>query len=172
MLMAGAALWVNAEPFAEMTAVGVAANATEFHTWTELDPAYEGGRSGCRRCHLKQYRSWEKTPHADAFEILPEESREDPACLKCHTTGYGETSGFTSIADTAALKGVGCEVCHGPGSIYKDKDIMESRDDSIAAGLRIPNEQTCLGCHNSESPEFPGSFDFEEMKAAGVHEIS
>ena len=49
MLMAGAALWVSAEPFAEMTALGAAANATEFHTWTELDPAYEGGRSGCRR---------------------------------------------------------------------------------------------------------------------------
>lgn len=167
MLIAGAAMWVNAEPVAELDAEVVA----DFHTWTEQDPAYEGGRSGCRRCHLKQYRSWEKTPHAGAFEKLPEESRDDAGCVKCHTTGYGDPTGFTNIEDTPTLAGVGCEVCHGPGSAYKDKKIMESRDDSVAAGLLIPDEQTCLACHNSESPEFPGSFDYEEMKAAGVHDI-
>lgn len=167
VLIAGAAIWVNAEPVAEPEAEVVA----DFHTWVEEDPAYEGGRSGCRRCHLKQYKSWESTPHAGAFEKLPEESRADAGCVKCHTTGFGKPTGFTSIADTPALAGVGCEVCHGPGSLYKDKEVMESRDDSVAAGLLIPDEQTCLACHNSESPEFPGTFDYEEMKAAGVHDI-
>jgi hypothetical protein len=104
--------------------------------------------------------------------VLPEESRTDPACVKCHVTGYEEEGGFTSIAATPQLAGVGCEVCHGPGSVYKDEDTMKDRDASIAAGLLIPNEQTCLGCHNSESPNFPGTFDFEAAKADGVHEIS
>ena len=136
------------------------------------EAVYEGGRAACRRCHLRQYRTWQRTPHADAYEVLPEESRTDPACVKCHVTGYEKEGGFTSIDATPQLAGVGCEVCHGPGSVYKDEDTMKDRDASIAAGLLIPNEQTCRGCHNSESPNFPGTFDFEAAKAEGVHEIS
>jgi hypothetical protein len=141
------------------------------HTWTAQDHTFEGGRTACRRCHIKQYRSWEATPHANALETLPEESRSDPACLKCHTTGYGAASGFTSVADTPNLAGVTCEACHGAGSDYKDRDTMQDLDAAVAAGLVIPTEATCTGCHNSESPTFPGSFNYEEMKAAGVHEI-
>jgi 3-hydroxymyristoyl/3-hydroxydecanoyl-(acyl carrier protein) dehydratase len=48
---------------------------------------------------------------------------------------------------------------------------MQDLDAAVAAGLVIPTEATCTGCHNSESPTFPGSFNYEEMKAAGVHEI-
>jgi hypothetical protein len=166
IMVAGAVIWVDAEPITTMEADPVA-----FHTWNAQDAAYEGGRTGCRRCHLREYRSWEKTPHADAFEKLPEESHGDANCVKCHTTGAGLPGGFTNMADTPNLAGVGCESCHGPGSLYKDKEIMESRDTAVAAGLNIPDESTCLGCHNSESPTFPGSFNFEEMKAAGVHDI-
>lgn len=167
MVIAGAALWVNAEPVDQPDGELVA-----FHTWAPQDPAYEGGRSGCRRCHLREYRSWEGTPHANSLETLPEESRGDANCVKCHVTGYGDPTGFTSVADTPELAMVGCEACHGPGSLYKDREIMESREASIAAGLTLPDESTCTRCHNSESPTFPGSFDFEAMKEAGVHEIS
>jgi len=141
------------------------------HSWTPQDHAFEGGRTACRRCHIKQYRSWEATPHAKALEALPEESQSDPACLKCHTTGYGEASGYTSVADTPNLANVTCEACHGAGSDYKDKATMDDRAAATAAGLLIPNEATCTGCHNSESPTFSGEFDFEAAKAAGVHEI-
>jgi len=48
---------------------------------------------------------------------------------------------------------------------------MKDRDASVAAGLLIPDEATCMGCHNAESPTFSGEFDFEAAKAAGVHEI-
>jgi hypothetical protein len=167
--IAGAALWVNADPATASYEVPTGEVVADFHTWTAQDPAYEGGRSACRRCHLQEYRGWERTPHADALETLPEDSATDANCLKCHTTGYGQPSGFTSVADTPNLAGVGCESCHGPGSLYKEKEVMESREASVAAGLNIPDEQTCVACHNSESPTFPGSFDFEEMKARGVH---
>jgi hypothetical protein len=166
MVIAGAILWADTAP-----AAGLEADAAAFHTWSEQDPAYEGGRTACRRCHLAEFRSWERTPHANALETLPEESRGAANCVKCHTTGFGQPTGFTSMADTPQLANVGCEACHGPGSLYKDQEVMESRETSVAAGLVIPNEATCTGCHNSESPTFPGSFNFEEMKAAGVHEI-
>ena len=141
------------------------------HSPSIQEAVYEGGRTACRRCHLAQFRSWQRTPHAGAFETLPEENRGDPNCVRCHVTGLGQPGGFTSIEETPNLANVTCEACHGPGSLYRDEDIMQDRDAAIAAGLRIPDEQTCLSCHNDESPTFPGSFDYEAMKAAGVHDI-
>ncbi len=134
-------------------------------------PEYVGSRDGCRKCHLREYRSWERTPHAKALEALPEEDHGKPECMRCHVTGWEGPAGFSSMDETPQLAGIGCEVCHGPGSIYMDKETMKDRDASVAAGLVLPDEQTCLGCHNSESPTFPGSFDFEAMKAEGVHQI-
>jgi len=168
LLIVGAAVLLGTDTAAAPTVDGNLGTVA-FHSLNEQDPGYVGGRSGCRTCHLREYRAWDRTPHANALEALPEESREDPACLKCHTTGYGTDSGFTSVADTPALAGVGCESCHGPGSVYRDEDIMKSQDAAVAAGLHIPTEATCLGCHNDESPTFPGTFNFEEMKEKGVH---
>ena len=163
LLVVSAGVWATADPAdphrGQPTITLVAA-----HDWVADDPAYEGSRTGCRRCHLKQYRSWEKTTHATAFETLPEENRSDPDCVTCHVTGFGEATGFTSIA------GVGCEVCHGPGSLYTDKETMASREASVAAGLIVPDEKTCLACHNDESPNFSG-FNYEEFLATGVHDI-
>lgn len=131
---------------------------------------YAGPKDGCRKCHLREYRSWEKTPHADAFEVLPEEERDNPECVRCHTTGYGQPTGFVNLDETPALAGVTCEVCHGPGSEYRDKELMKDREGSMAAGLILPDETTCRSCHNEDSPEFAG-FDFETAKEEGVHEI-
>jgi len=100
------------------------------------------------------------------------DSGNTPECVKCHVTGLGDASGFTSVEETPDLANVTCEVCHGPGSIYKDRETMEDRDASIAAGLTLPDEATCLGCHNDESPNYPGTFVYEEMLKNGVHEIS
>jgi len=133
-------------------AMAPAADEADFgaaHASWSQEPAYEGGRTACRRCHLRQYRTWQRTPHADAYENLPEENRSDPACVKCHVTGYGADSGFKSVEETPNLAGVTCEACHGPGSVYRDEETMKSRDASVAAGLVLPDEQTCLGCHNS-----------------------
>ena len=158
--------WPTAEATARSDDAVVAA-----HSWNPQDHQFEGGRTACRRCHIKQYRSWEATPHATALEKLPAESSSDPACLKCHTTGYGEASGFSSVEDKPDLAGVTCESCHGAGSGYKDRETMQDRDAAVAAGLLIPDEATCTGCHNAESPTFPGEFNYEEAKAIGVHEI-
>ena len=147
-----------------------AANVEAIHAWAQT-AEYAGSKDGCRKCHLREYRSWERTPHAKALEVLSDEEQKDPACLKCHTTGYGTPTGFNLEAANPQLANIGCEQCHGPGSVYMDKETMKDRDASIAAGLLLPNEATCLGCHNSESPTFSGEFDFEARKEDGVHDI-
>ncbi len=108
---------------------------------------------------------------------------ETPECVRCHTTGYGK--GGYEIKDTAFweqktergkptkevkrmtyLQGVGCEVCHGPGSKYKSKKkmkaIFEGKISMESLGMILPTEETCKGCHNKESPTFT-AFHFEEM---------
>lgn len=152
----------------------------------------------CKKCHFKQYRSWEKTSMATAFEQLkPGVAAEaktaagldpntdyttDETCLPCHTTGYGKPGGFVSIEETPGLAGVQCDSCHGASSGFLEIMTLENKNHAIkdmtAAGLEYPpTEATCVECHNDKSP-FNASvdpkyaFDFEaRMKdEAGVHE--
>jgi hypothetical protein len=81
------------------------------------------GSEGCKGCHKKAYKVWEKSGHAHAYQTLvsakrPSLRQHDPECIVCHTVGFGHTGGFRGAADTPSLKNVGCESCHGPGSIH------------------------------------------------------
>lgn len=124
------------------------------------------GDKKCKICHKKDgiYPSWAETKHAKAWESLSEEQQKNKECIGCHSTG--------TTADGELLTGVQCEVCHGPGSDYKKKSIMEDKELAIANGLLIPDENTCLKCHNDKVPEefrAKEKFDFAKMKAKGVH---
>jgi len=160
---------------------------------TPAKPTYVG-TSKCRVCHLPQYKSWQETKMSHAFELLkPGQSVDakkkakldpakdytlDPTCVACHTTGYGQPGGFRDIASTPDLAGVGCESCHGPGSEYLKSNRMSiqnkeyKRAEVVAAGLVIPDKQTCAACHNAKSPFVqPGAiFDFEKRKSQGTHQ--
>ena len=103
----------------------------------------------------------------------------DPECLACHTTGYGEKGGFADLASTPELAGVGCEMCHGAGGTYTQKELMSLKNkeykkaEIVAAGMfeSISADQ-CVTCHNAKSP-FVGEdfvFDFETRKAEGTHD--
>jgi RecJ-like exonuclease len=120
------------------------------------------GDTKCKMCHIKQYKSWAETKHAKAWDALKPEEQKKEECIQCHVTGYKETEEL--------LKNVQCEACHGPGSDYKDIKIMKDKEKAIAAGLIIPNEETCKKCHNKKSPFFK-EFNFEEAKKKGVHEL-
>jgi hypothetical protein len=99
------------------------------------------GDRSCLSCHQPQHESWEKTGHAKAYQTLVGEERgTDHTCLPCHTTGFGEVSGF---GDT--LENVQCESCHGPGRGHPEN------------GKKLPavGEKQCLLCHiPAKSPNF------------------
>ena len=61
-----------------------------------------------------------------------------------------------------------CEACHGPGGDYKAMNVMKDKALAVAAGMIVPDEKTCLKCHNAESPTFK-SFDFKTAYAKIAH---
>ena len=120
-------------------------------------PTYIGAAK-CKMCHKVEYTSWEGMAHAKAFDRLKPEEQGDAECLKCHATG-----------GSAELPGVQCEACHGAGSEYKSIKVMKEREASVAAGLMLPDEASCKGCHENTPHDVP-AFDFEASKAGGIHE--
>ncbi len=159
--------------------------------WPQAAAAQYVGVKKCRPCHLSQFKSWEQTKMAKAFELLKpgmaaeakraqkldpdKDYTADPNCVTCHVTGFGQPGGFVSVAKTPDLAGVTCEVCHGPGAGYLKPNLMSlqnkeyKRADVVAAGMVIPSVETCKTCHNPKSP-FYKPFDYETRKREGTHE--
>ena len=143
------------------------------------------GADKCKLCHNSlakgaQYNRWKEEKHSKAYLTLAgEEAKKlaaakgiaDPQkaaeCLKCHVTGHGAPA--DKLTDKYKVEdGVGCESCHGPGGDYWTKEVMQDKQKSIAAGMKIPDEQTCKGCHNPESPSYK-EFDFKTYHAKIAH---
>jgi len=188
-----------AAPSAATTAPAQEAAPSAATTAPTQEFEYLGSRA-CRRCHLREYRSWQRGAHANIFELLepgvrPEaktkvnlqpdvDYRTNELCLQCHTVGYGTPSGFKSVEETPDLVGVGCEICHGPGSVYIRDDVMgndnldHSFEEVAAAGLIYPvSEEVCKQCHTNPAtpfnPEIFPEYAFEytrEALEAGTHE--
>jgi hypothetical protein len=102
------------------------------------------GSETCSLCHKNVHDDWAATLHAKALDNLEAiDQGSNPACLLCHTTGFGQEGGFVSRNTTNALAGVGCETCHGPS-----RDHVENVAD---AALRPPvniSSDICSQCHN------------------------
>ena len=172
-------------------------NGILFSQEEEASPEYGYiGTKGCKKCHLKQARSWEQTKMAQAYDLLKPGERadakksvgldpekdytKDSECLPCHTTGYGKPGGFVSLEKTPELAGVGCEMCHGAGSEYTQEQYMSLKNkefklaEVVKAGLISPiTGETCTTrCHNEKSPFFKKDqpFNFKERKEHGTHE--
>ncbi len=106
------------------------------------------GMGICGRCHYEIVADFMTTPHFRAFNRLTVAAEEtNPACVGCHTTGYGEFSGFSVESEEKGgtdLRGVQCEACHGPGTTH-------SRDGKYSAGAR----SSCRRCHTpGKDPDF------------------
>jgi len=154
------------------------------------DPEFIGV-DRCKICHRKeedgeQFRIWEEGPHSKGFTVLATDEAKTIAaergidnpqtsdeCLRCHVTAYNappeQLGSKYKVED-----GVGCESCHGAGGDYYKKSTMEAITAGEIApeevGLNVPTEETCVQCHNDESPTFKG-FDFEEYQAQIAHPI-
>jgi hypothetical protein len=129
-------------------------------------PAFVGTEK-CAECHEEEYAFWKKTKHARAWATLEEQGKHfDLTCIKCHTVGYQQAGGFCRLKDVGLLKNVGCESCHGPGSIHAA--------DSEASSIRLEvKEDACKSaCH---IPDHSDAFVFEkylrEITGTG-HELS
>jgi len=121
----------------------------------------------CKLCHKKDgvFDSWSATKHATAWDSLSAENQKNEAYKPFYTTG--------STPEGELLTGIQCEACHGPGSDYKKKTVMENKEAAIAAGLVIPDAKVCARCHNDKAPGKLGAtakdFDFIKMKEKGAH---
>lgn len=131
----------------------VAQEAAKDTTKAEKQTFQYIGDKKCRVCHKIEHTSWLETVHAKAWDRLKPEEQKNPECVACHSTG--------KTAEGELLTGVQCESCHGPGSAYRTKKIMEDKKLSLANGLIEPTKEVCITCHNEKSPTFKG-FDFDK----------
>lgn len=104
-------------------------------------PSYVG-LEVCSSCHEAERKVWDRTPHARAYATLERDFKNfNLDCVSCHVTGY-ERPGGSTVTENAKLRGVQCEVCHGPGSAHVDEPTKKGV-------LKIPTPETCTGeCHH------------------------
>ncbi len=127
------------------------------------------GTARCRDCHASAYKVWAESKHHDAYQTLVDKKRPsnrqyDPECIVCHTVGFGYVSGFKSEKATAKLENVGCESCHGPGSLHAN----DANNPALRAEMnpwKVPPNETavqkerrlqriddaCQRCHDPEN---------------------
>ena len=102
--------------------------------------AYAGVDS-CVSCHAAAKAVWDKTQHGRAYDTLVTGFKEfNLDCVSCHVTGYDRPGGST-VTHLEKLKGVQCEVCHGPSS----KHVANPK---IMPPVPRPNTDGCEGCHH------------------------
>jgi hypothetical protein len=164
------------------------------------DAAYVGTNK-CKKCHIKEYKSWKDMKKAKTLDVLkPGEAAEaktkanldpqkdytqDSSCLKCHTTGFGHPGGYVvpDPADEKAVKaakklaGVGCESCHGAGSAYLElhEEIKKSKRtykaDEMYAAGMTKIDAAACATCHNEESPTYKPLDFEKQKNEGGHEM-
>jgi Cytochrome c554 and c-prime len=93
------------------------------------------GSARCQNCHQAESAKWRDTKHSTAMDALekvakrPSLRQYDGECVRCHTVGFEYNTGYKNEKETAQLKHVGCESCHGPGSGHmtnsKNADLLK-----------------------------------------------
>jgi mono/diheme cytochrome c family protein len=180
-----AACHVNPAGGADLTAAGTAYKAEKKAPAAAAKASDFLGVNKCKMCHFKQYNAWKETKHASALANLRTadskaceamaaklkvELKGSPAenenCVGCHVTGFHLTGGYPAAdsTKTAAVSGVTCEACHGPGSQHTGAPAADKKkfiNRAVSAKL-------CTQCH---TPETSPDFKFDEMKLK-VHPIA
>ncbi len=119
---------------------------------------YDGSKK-CASCHFKQYMTWKKDKHSKSFSLLPASYQKNAKCLKCHTTGFGEPSGFKDIKTTPNLAGTTCETCHGPGSEHSKiaekfgkKKLTAAEEKTVRDSIWLMTpKNVCIECHKTKA---------------------
>jgi len=131
------------------------------------------GSERCGDCHEHAFKVWTMSKHAHAYQALvdaraPSLRQFDGECIVCHVVGFNHPSGFYDRGNKRIkdgdLQNVGCESCHGPGSVHVNatKNAMvypflnpwkakagESPAAAKARLLRI--DMFCQKCHDVDN---------------------
>ena len=145
------------------------------------------GSDRCGDCHPHAFKVWTNSKHSQAFDTLvkdknPSHRQHDPDCVICHTVGFKHPTGYydppaganaKKVADhNMKLRHVGCENCHGPGSMHandpKNKNYYPLIN-PLTLGVP-PNPQKllkldffCFKCHDTENDVHWGAKNFNQM---------
>lgn len=136
--------------------------------------AFYIGTDQCATCHVQENAFWQTTAHSRAWETLTSRDKDfDQSCVGCHSVGYEKPGGSVvgQFQYSASLKvpgsdaelkwekdlrNVGCENCHGPGSLHRLAPVDEKGvPQHISKGS---GAQTCMQCH---VPAHSPRFDYE-----------
>jgi mono/diheme cytochrome c family protein len=180
-----AACHVNPAGGADLTDAGKAYKADKKAPAAAAKAAEFMGVNKCKMCHFKQYKAWSETKHAAALTNLRKASTQacadmaaklkvevkgspadNDACVVCHVTGFRLAGGYpaTDSTKTAAVSGVTCEGCHGPGSLH----VTAAAADKKKFINRAVSASLCTQCHTAATS--PG-FKFVEWKTK-VHPVA
>ncbi|MBN1207008.1 MAG: cytochrome C [Myxococcaceae bacterium] len=112
------------------------------------EAAFVGSRA-CRECHEEAFPVWEKSKHSHGWETLAAVGKQlHLNCVGCHVTGYEQPGGVCRLDKVEGREHVGCESCHGPGSLHAEDPTPKNI-------VLNPGRELCVTCHNPEnSPHF------------------
>jgi len=104
------------------------------------------GNEACRSCHPAPFTVYEKTGHSRAYatlESVQKQYRLD--CVACHVIGFQQSGGVCRVDQVEKRRNVGCENCHGPGSLH----VADATAKSVLRPR--PGPSVCVGCHTAEN---------------------
>jgi hypothetical protein len=109
------------------------------------------GRATCAECHSSISNAYSAQAHGQDFRVkfgsMDLIEGYGGACAPCHTTGWEEPTGYNPDGSTPYLEGIGCEECHGPGSLH-------AADPENGHITKLPDsKESCWDCH---VPDFHG----------------
>jgi len=114
------------------------------------EPAFAGTAS-CIACHAEPGEVYKGTEHSHAYATLEKVHKQfDLDCVRCHVVGTNAPGGVCRVDQVEGRKNVGCESCHGRGSLHAD-------DPNVPVPVPEPGEQNCRVCH---TPENSTAFDY------------
>lgn len=130
------------------------------------------GSDRCKTCHKEAFKVWQNSAHSHAYKTLKEATRPslrqyDGECILCHVTGFEHVDGFTNEKDLKLIN-VGCESCHGPGSVHISNENRKKTDAKLNAAMNPfkpkpaenPQQKTarllkmadaCRQCHDTDN---------------------
>jgi hypothetical protein len=130
----------------------------------EKNPLFVGSQA-CAECHEEQFKSFKAhAKKAKSYNSVKKmlhsvTADELKKCYECHTTGYGRPGGFVSEEKTPHLAEVGCESCHGPGSVHAQSQAKKDIRHKLSA-------KDCESCHSAERVS---AFNFKPLIYGGAH---